>query len=60
MLGLRKRDGERADRVEGDLKGEEEEGEVEVEVEGSEDFSFRSADKSSFFSQPTALVLRFS
>lgn len=43
--------------MEGDLKGEGSGVEVEVEVEV---LSFRSADRSSSFSQPTALVLRFS
>lgn len=40
--------------MEGDLKGEE------FDLEVSVGFSLRSADKSSSFNQPTALVLRFS
>lgn len=52
--GLRKREGERVERVEGDLKGEGGEG-----GEGW-GFSVLLADRSSSFSQPTALVLRFS
>ena len=50
------RSGDRVERVEGDLMGDGE-GEFEVEVLM---LTFRSADKSSSFNQPTALVFKFS
>lgn len=58
MWGLRKRSEDRVERVEGDLKGEGK-GEGGFVV-GVLIFSFRSADRSSSFNQPTALVFKFS